>query len=67
MQVKDGGPAFGHGDPTHGGDQGMSLRDWFAGQALVLLKHSNATNEIVADHAYAIADALLTARSQEKE
>lgn len=27
-------PAFGHGDPTHGGDSGMTLRDYFAGQAL---------------------------------
>jgi hypothetical protein len=26
----DGGPAFAHGDPTNGGDPGMSLRDWFA-------------------------------------
>ena len=34
MKTKnDGGPAFGHGDPTHGGDPGMTLRDWFAGTA----------------------------------
>ncbi len=26
----DGGPAFAHGDPTNGGDPGMSLRDYFA-------------------------------------
>ncbi len=30
----DGGPAFGHGNPEQGGSSGMSLRDWFAGQAL---------------------------------
>ncbi len=31
---KDGGPAFGYGNPTHGGDPGMSLRDWLAGLAM---------------------------------
>jgi hypothetical protein len=29
-----GGPAFGHGNPNDGGAPGMSIRDWFAGQAL---------------------------------
>ncbi len=28
--VNDGGPAFGHGDPTNGGDPGMTLRDYLA-------------------------------------
>jgi hypothetical protein len=32
--VKDGGQAFPVGNPTHGGEPGMTLRDWFAGQAL---------------------------------
>jgi len=31
---RNGGPAFAHGNPEQGGDPGMSLRDWFAGQAL---------------------------------
>lgn len=31
---KDGGPAFATGDHINGGQEGMSLRDWFAGQAL---------------------------------
>ena len=26
--------AFPHGNPTHGGTTGMTLRDYFAGQAL---------------------------------
>jgi hypothetical protein len=30
----DGGPAFAHGNPEQGGDAGMSLRDYFAGEAL---------------------------------
>ena len=29
-KIDDGGGAFPHGDPTHGGDLGMTLRDYFA-------------------------------------
>ncbi len=32
--INDGGPAFASGNPTHGGHEGMSLRAYFAGQAL---------------------------------
>ena len=58
----DGGPAF----PTHESDafappEGMSLRDWFAGQALVSRKTAGMT-ETVARDAYWIADAMLKAR-----
>ena len=63
----DGGPAFGHGSPEHGGHPGMSLRDWFAGQALAgiagphgegfSLQESDAAN-----WAYEYADAMLKAR-----
>ena len=65
---KDGGPAFpapydGHG----GGPDGMSLRDWFAGQALANSRtffgeNSSATPEDVALQAYAVADAMLAER-----
>jgi len=67
-------PAF----PTHpDGDghsdyAGMTLRDWFAGQALVSLATTNHGNDwglsgkehgpICARKAYAIADAMLAAR-----
>jgi hypothetical protein len=34
MSDNDGGPAFGYGDPTHGGEPGMTLRDYHEGQAL---------------------------------
>ncbi len=34
MEKKDGGQAFPHGDPTNGGDIGMTLRDYFAAKAL---------------------------------
>ena len=35
MTTKDGGPAFPHRTPDSGGYPGMSLRDYFTGQALV--------------------------------
>lgn len=66
----DGGPAFGHGDPTNGGCSGMSLRDWFAGQALQgigvwspvgpMLNDLRAI-ESRAEWAYAQADAMIDA------
>ena len=53
---------------------GMTLRDWFAGQALTSIAwmHSNGDHEIggsidVADMAYSLADAMLTARTQSKD
>lgn len=59
----EGGPAFGHGDRTHGGDPGMSLRDWFAGQSLqVFMRVFHA--EEAAKFAYALADAMLLARTK---
>lgn len=65
----DGGPAFPHDNQGLGGahriaQPGMSLRDWFAGQALVglLAKHSIGVNR--AEQAYWLADAMLAARSK---
>lgn len=60
--------AFPHGDPTHGGDIGMTLRDWFAGQAMAALL-TNANNpQITPDRfataAYMAADALLAEREK---
>lgn len=40
---------------------GMSLRDWFAGQAL---SQTIGSEEHRADHAYRIADAMIAARAQ---
>ena len=69
----DGGPAFPHQDSGDTGTRpGMSLRDWFAGQALhsVILTCANDTREegetrerMFAKKAYAIADAMLEARA----
>lgn len=65
---KDGGPAFGHGNHSHGGNPGMSLRDWFAGQALAgLAARSIYTREALAKEAYEYADAMLAHRNTEGE
>ena len=79
MAKIDGGPAF----PTHGGHHpdddprnhtlggGMSMRDWFAGQALVGMGawgpaphnwYGEAQLRAKAKYAYEIADAMLKAR-----
>jgi len=74
--IYDGGPAF-PASPTYGpngdlyrpadiGCEGMTLRDWFAGQALAgMSAHKDSAkwemHEITAD-AYAYADAMIAAR-----
>ena len=65
----DGGPAFPpmHNPDTHA--SGMSLRDWFAGQALAGILRDNHTGCANSDRqdqlsrlAYQMADAMLAAR-----
>jgi hypothetical protein len=74
-KIDDGGPAFPHGNPTHGGHPGMTLRDWFTGQALngilsnpALCDGSEGSLEEVADGfaktAEAIADAMIARRKE---
>jgi hypothetical protein len=75
---QDGGPAFPQHDlsaygigPCEDGNTGMTLRDWFAGQALagVCANHAWGDNfrpsdaEHNARAAYACADAMLKARA----
>lgn len=70
----DGGPAFPHdnqemGDRHRIAQPGMSLRDWFAGQALAgMLADSNVTGtyDKLASAAYDMADAMLAARRERK-
>ena len=69
----DGGPAF-PVTPTDRSGQiaetqcGMTLRDWFAGQALAATRHSYGNSyTALAKAAYAIADAMLAARNQEPQ
>ena len=68
MSINDGGPAFpsvgeGFGNPSHSAP-GMTLRDWFAGQALAGLTADPdmPTFHKCAEIAYACADAMLRAR-----
>jgi len=80
VERKDGGPAFptenfvpypgGGGAGQHVINGGMSLRDWFAGQALAGIMASPAcldgsferTPSIAAKAAWTYADAMLNAR-----
>ena len=56
--TKDGGRAF----PNSNYENGMSLRDWFAGQALADLAATDS--EDVALECYQIADAMLAHRGE---
>jgi hypothetical protein len=66
--INDGGPAFplNASDAWGGPVQGMSLRDWFAGQALAgLMAEPTDTPVATAKYAraaYIMADAMLKAR-----
>ena len=63
--INDGGPAFPLKEPLTSDYLGMSLRDYFAAkamQSLVALDCITAT--MVAEDAYAIADAMLAARDK---
>ena len=74
-KINDGGPAFPvpdvfRPDGVHaaGGSLGMTLRDWFAGQALVAAwgaldkGYYEGGNHDIARCAYQIADAMLSER-----
>lgn len=76
--MEDGGQTFpipGYMRPSDGSpewpQEGMSLRDWFAGQALAGLVpnaawdySSGPCNAAAAERCYAIADAMLEARGK---
>ena len=69
---KDGGPAFPIPRFHTWQDEvpGMSLRDWFAGQALSSMTvapdySKGPCNFAMAERAYCIADAMLKARNKE--
>ena len=56
------------GDVMSSGDDGMTLRDWFAGQVLSNgALHADAINEayVLARAAYLIADAMIVARKDD--
>jgi len=63
--IKDGGPAF----PDRYND-GMTLRDYFAGQALAGIAADASATDVMtyqklSEWSYAIADAMLSAREAE--
>ena len=64
MTRADGGAAF-PARPEGNRTSGMSLRDWFAGQVLISMHKFEATEEGMAQRAYAIADAMLAERGEE--
>jgi hypothetical protein len=79
-EVKDGGPAFPFGENRYDGGNhylgkqyapGMSLRDWFAGQALAHMVSGSAVElpswQHVAAACYDAADAMLSARQHKDE
>lgn len=67
--ITDGGPAFPLDRQYHPPQLGMSLRDWFAGQALTYLAHRKDINIRDADHiaalSFQMADAMLAQRTKE--
>lgn len=74
--INDGGPAFprpvSHSDEggTHFGFTGMTLRDYFAGQALAgILASANFGNvkDWIGGKAYEAADSMLAARERKEE
>jgi hypothetical protein len=69
-------PCFLHPDSRDGQDLvGMTLRDYFAGQALVGIfsdparanRRDMTDSSVVAFHAYAFADAMLTERTKHND
>ena len=71
--LNDGGTAFPvaptmnpDGSVWYHGKDGMTLRDWFAGQALIMLPHhgwgADLDSNDTAMAAYQVADAMLAAR-----
>lgn len=74
-EIKDGGPAFPYSalEPTerrglvgtmYADNQGMSLRDWFAGMAIMGKADRQGLHPEQIKDAYAIADAMLKAREK---
>jgi hypothetical protein len=66
MSKHDNPPAFPHTDYHDVGVyHGMTLRDYFAGQALLPVCNRGASSRECAEAAYQIADAMLAERAKE--
>jgi hypothetical protein len=73
-KIKTGGPAFARPCSVDRRlhtvipeQDGMTLRDYFAGQALAGMKNRAGTEEVHAEIAYKTADAMLKAREATDE
>lgn len=68
MTSIDGGAAFPVATIDGFSQDGMSLRDWFAGQALagMMARHGITSPDDVAQASYRIADAMIAARQERK-
>ena len=68
MSKEDGGPAYPyHWPELEQAYTGMTLRDWFAGQALSVFPHppmNEAESQFMAAVAYQLADAMLAERAK---
>lgn len=73
MSKPDNPPAFPHGNPQQGGHPGMTIRDYFAGQALPTVvekcepierQSGESTAQMFARRSYEIADAMLAERAK---
>ena len=58
----NGGPAF--PVPAEFNDEGMTLRDWFAGQVLAGISTSYTDQQDEAEWTYSVADAMLAERAK---
>ena len=62
-EIKDGGPAFPvPNDANVNGQEGMTLRDYFAAKAMPWSLNKAGDSDTVAMISYAMADAMLKAR-----
>jgi len=71
IETSDGGPAFPYMSNVGRGNSGMTLRDWFAGQALagIFAYYADADarrpkDMELAEDMYRIADAMLEQRNK---
>ena len=77
-KIDDGGPAFpcdvqveDNSGSHYEEHYGLTMRDWFAGQALASMTAApdyskGPCNQAIADRAYLIADAMLSARNKKE-
>ncbi len=63
-KIDDGGPAFpqGHLDGPHTDPSGMTLRDWFAGQAMLGMLANCCLMRNIATDCYGLAEVMLKVR-----